>query len=307
MLSIINMRSLLSSRLTHVNHVACDTLRGAFYFLFFWQTTLSHAASPSAPASHHSLRGNSVAFAAAGNVSLRTSSGYIIGRSRADRMTTVKASAGGSVFAAADAAAAEPPAPSGSGFVWKGAKIVPALLSIAVGVAVKFLIPCPAGVIPEAWTLLAIFLSTITGLVLTPLPVGAWAFCGLSMTVVTKTLTFQQAFSAMTNDVIWLIVLAFFFAKGFVQTGLGDRVATFFVKILGKSTLGLSYGLTISEALLAPAMPSTTARAGGVYLPIIKSLVRSGMGSGGVRLSPPLLSHLASDVSSVIRKWLYRP
>jgi di/tricarboxylate transporter len=49
----------------------------------------------------------------------------------------------------------------------------------------------------------------------------------------------------------------------FVQTGLGDRVATFFVKILGKSTLGLSYGLTISEALLAPAMPSTTARAGG--------------------------------------------
>jgi len=111
--------------------------------------------------------------------------------------------------------------------------------------------------------------------VLTPLPVGAWAFCGLSMTVVTKTLTFQQAFSAMTNDVIWLIVLAFFFAKGFVQTGLGDRVATWFVKMLGKSTLGLSYGLTISEALLAPAMPSTTARAGGVYLPIIKSLAKN--------------------------------
>ena len=146
---------------------------------------------------------------------------------------------------------------------------------MAVGLAIKFLVPCPAAVLPQAWTLLAIFLSTITGLVLTPLPVGAWAFCGLSMTVVTKTLTFQQAFSAMTNDVIWLIVLAFFFAKGFVQTGLGDRVATFFVKILGKSTLGLSYGLTISEALLAPAMPSTTARAGGVYLPIIKSLAKN--------------------------------
>lgn len=188
-------------------------------------------------------------------------------------MATVRASAGGAVVTAADAAAAEPPT-SGGGFVWKGAKIVPALLSVAVGVVVKFIVPCPAGVLPEAWTLLAIFLSTITGLVLTPLPVGAWAFCGLSVTVVTKTLTFQQAFSAMTNDVIWLIVLAFFFAKGFVQTGLGDRIATFFVKILGKSTLGLSYGLTISEALLAPAMPSTTARAGGVYLPIIKSLVR---------------------------------
>ena len=42
----------------------------------------------------------------------------------------------------------------------------------------------------------------------------------------------------------------------------------------GKSTLGLSYGLTISEAILAPAMPSTTARAGGVYLPIIQSLAK---------------------------------
>jgi Di- and tricarboxylate transporters len=78
----------------------------------------------------------------------------------------------------------------------------------------------------------------------------------------------------MTNDVIWLIVLAFFFARGFVRTGLGDRVATMFVRALGKSTLGLSYGLTISEAILAPAMPSTTARAGGVYLPIIQSLAK---------------------------------
>lgn len=71
---------------------------------------------------------------------------------------------------------------------------------------------------------------------------------------------------------IWLIVISFFFARGFVKTGLGDRIATYFVKWLGKSTLGLSYGLTVSEALIAPAMPSTTARAGGVFLPIMKSL-----------------------------------
>ena len=184
---------------------------------------------------------------------------------RVRRAVVTTASAGNAVtFSAVDLGAAPP---SGSAFEWKGAKLRAAALSVGVGLAVRFLLPCPAGVAPQAWTLLAIFLSTITGLVLTPLPVGAWAFLGLSTTVVTKTLTFQQAFSAMTNDVIWLIVLAFFFAKGFVQTGLGDRVATFFVKTMGKSTLGLSYGLSISEALLAPAMPSTTARAGGVYLP----------------------------------------
>ena len=73
---------------------------------------------------------------------------------------------------------------------------------------------------------------------------------------------------------IWLIVISFFFAKGFVKTGLGDRVANLFVSALGSSTLGLSYGLVAAEALICPAMPSTTARAGGVFLPIISSLAK---------------------------------
>lgn len=32
------------------------------------------------------------------------------------------------------------------------------------------------------------------------------------------------------------------------------------------------YGLSIAEALIAPAMPSTTARAGGIFMPIMNSL-----------------------------------
>lgn len=60
-----------------------------------------------------------------------------------------------------------------------------------------------------------------------------------------------------------------------MKTGLGDRIAMYFVKWLGKSTLGLAYGLALSEAIIAPAMPSSTARAGGIFLPIIKSLAMS--------------------------------
>lgn len=193
-------------------------------------------------------------------------------RRRAMAVTVAKPTRGGTTRARSSAAGASS-APS-EGFVWKGAALKPLAMSIAVGMIVNFIVPRPEAVVPQAWALLSIFLSTITGLVLGPLPVGAWAFCGLTTAVVTKTLSFQAAFAAMTNDVIWLIVLAFFFARGFVRTGLGDRVATMFVRALGKSTLGLSYGLSISEAVLAPAMPSTTARAGGVYLPIIQSLAK---------------------------------
>ncbi|XP_043698164.1 dicarboxylate transporter 2.1, chloroplastic-like [Telopea speciosissima] len=179
-----------------------------------------------------------------------------------------------------------------SGFAPQGAKLLPFVLSVGIGVIVRFFVPKPVEVSPQAWQLLAIFLSTIAGLVLSPLPVGAWAFLGLTTSIVTKTLTFSTAFSAFTSDVIWLIVISFFFARGFVKTGLGDRIATYFVKWLGKSTLGLSYGLTLSEALIAPAMPSTTARAGGVFLSIIQSLSLSAGSRPGDPSSKKLGSYL---------------
>ena len=47
---------------------------------------------------------------------------------------------------------------------------------------------------------------------LEPLPTGAWAFLAVSTAVATKTLSFTQAFTAFSNDVIWLIVVSFFFA-----------------------------------------------------------------------------------------------
>ncbi|GAX74927.1 hypothetical protein CEUSTIGMA_g2373.t1 [Chlamydomonas eustigma] len=165
-------------------------------------------------------------------------------------------------------ASESPAAPTGP----VGVKLIPALQAVAIGLAIRFLIPIPAGISEQGWSLLAIFSSTILGLVLDPLPVGAWAFIAVTTCVVTKTLTFAQAFAAMTNEIIWLIVVSFFFAKGFEKTGLGQRIANLFVRAMGKSTLGLAYGLNIAEAVIAPAMPSTSARAGGIFMPIIKSL-----------------------------------
>ncbi|KAH0776907.1 hypothetical protein KY290_008318 [Solanum tuberosum] len=56
----------------------------------------------------------------------------------------------------------------------------------------------------------------------------------------------------------------------------GDRIAAYFVKWLGKSTLRLSYGLALSEALIAPAMPNTMARVGGEARILLDSILISG-------------------------------
>ena len=46
---------------------------------------------------------------------------------------------------------------------WPGAKMVPLAASVAIGLALRFAVPVPAGVTLQAWTLLAIFVSTIAG------------------------------------------------------------------------------------------------------------------------------------------------
>lgn len=195
---------------------------------------------------------------------------------------------------AADAADASPRNDTGKppSLSPQGAKLLPLIISVSIGLVVQFLIPRPAQVTPQAWRLLSIFLFTVAGLVLGPLPVGAWAFLGLTVSVVTGTLSFATAFGAFTNELIWLIAISFFFARGFIKTGLGDRIATYFVKWLGKSTLGLSYGLAFCEALMGLIMPATTARAGGVFLPVIKSLSLSAGSNPGNSSSRKLGSFL---------------
>lgn len=142
---------------------------------------------------------------------------------------------------------------------------------LLVGAAV-WIVPRPAAVDPKAWHLLAIFAATIVGLISRPLPAGAVALIGIVVTVVTGTLTLGQALSGFSNSVVWLVVAAFFIATGFLKTGLGARIAYLFLAALGRRTLGLAYGLVATDLVLAPAIPSNTARAGGVILPILQSL-----------------------------------
>lgn len=154
---------------------------------------------------------------------------------------------------------------------WKGAKLKPLGYSVLAGLLI-YLIPTPAGVTVKAWNLLAVFVATIVGIITNPLPLGAVAMIGLGVSMTAGILPFSAAFSAFSSEIPWLIALAFFLARGFIKTGLGNRIAYQIVSLFGKSTLGLTYSLVFSEALLAPAIPSLAARAGGIFLPLAKAL-----------------------------------
>ena len=142
-------------------------------------------------------------------------------------------------------------------------------LGVAAGI---WLLPAPEGVDPAGMHLLAIFVATIVGVIVKPLPMGAVALVGICATAITGTLTINQSLSGFGNRVIWLIVLAFFISRGFIKTGLGARIAYHFMALLGRKSLGLGYGLVATDLVLAPAIPSNTARAGGVVFPILRSV-----------------------------------
>ena len=73
------------------------------------------------------------------------------------------------------------------------------------------------------------------------------------------------------------LVIAFITAQAVVKSGLGRRISLLVVSRFGGSPLGLAYSLVLTDAAIAPAFPSNTAR-GGVLFPIVLS-VAVGAGS----------------------------
>lgn len=151
------------------------------------------------------------------------------------------------------------------------------LITISITMAIWFA-PMPEGMKPQAWQLFALFVGTITGFILQPLPIASISFIAITITALLKVLTLPQALSGFANGTIWLIVSAVLFSTGFIKTGLGRRVAFALIKKIGDSTLKVTCAIIISDLILAPATPSNTARVGGVLYPIMRSLT-SALGS----------------------------
>ncbi|WP_338839166.1 anion permease [Flavobacterium ginsenosidimutans] len=148
--------------------------------------------------------------------------------------------------------------------------------------AILWFIPPPKGVNEQAWHLLAIFLSTILGIIIKAASMGTMCMCAIATVALTQVLapgdpakSITLALKSFGDKVIWLIGISFFIARGFIKTGLGKRIALMFIKIFGKSPLGLAYGLGLADLTLAPAIPSNTARGGGIVYPIMKSMAIS--------------------------------
>ncbi len=147
-------------------------------------------------------------------------------------------------------------------------------LPMAIWLAVPtvlLLIPCPQGLDPKAWTMLAFYAMAIFGMILRPIPEPAALLVTIGIYSVGFGGTAVSAAGYGTSTV-WLVFSACLVSRAFVETGLGKRMAFLLIDKFGRTPLGLGYVAALSDLVIAPATPSNTARSGGIVYPILRSV-----------------------------------
>ena len=161
-------------------------------------------------------------------------------------------------------------------------KPLPSAIAVGLALLIWFVIPVPQGVTPNAWHLLALFIGTIAAIIGKAMPIGAISVVAIALVAITEVTkpgkpgpALSDALSGFNNQLIWLIVIAVMVALAISKTGLGTRIGYYFIKLIGKKTLGVAYGLVVSELVIAPVTPSNTARGGAIMHPIMRSIADS--------------------------------
>ncbi|NND32058.1 MAG: DASS family sodium-coupled anion symporter [Saprospiraceae bacterium] len=144
------------------------------------------------------------------------------------------------------------------------------ILVVLTGIVIWF-VPPVWDISTQAWHLFAVFFSTILAVLINAFPILLASLFALASVVLTGTLDVKLAFSGFSESFMLLILSAFLVAKAVIKSGLGRRVAMLLIRRFGKNTLRLAYCIAVTDTLIAPAIPSNTARS-GILFPIVNAL-----------------------------------
>ena len=133
------------------------------------------------------------------------------------------------------------------------------------------IIPPPGGVTEQGWRQTAIFICVIAGMVTEPIHASALVLIGLTAWAATGT-PMPQVLGGYAQPSVWLVIVAMLIAKMMLDCGLARRIALLFVRLVGKTSLGVAYALQMTDVTLASGVPSITARSAGMVLPVGRSI-----------------------------------
>jgi divalent anion:Na+ symporter, DASS family len=133
------------------------------------------------------------------------------------------------------------------------------------------IIPPPAGITEQGWRQTAIFICVIAGMVTEPIHASALVLLGLTAWAITGT-PVPEVLGGFAQPSVWLVIIAMLIAKAMLDSGLARRIALLFVRLVGRTSLGVAYALQMTDVTLASGVPSITARSAGMVLPVARSI-----------------------------------
>ncbi|HTS65209.1 MAG TPA: DASS family sodium-coupled anion symporter [Candidatus Acidoferrales bacterium] len=140
--------------------------------------------------------------------------------------------------------------------------------------ALLYFFPLP-GLNPAQARVFGVFVATVIALVAQPVRMGVSVLLAMTLLALTGTLSPARVLSGFANVTVWLIFTAFLFSRAVTQTGFGMRVGYLFIERFARTPLRLGYSMAAADLVLAPFIPSDTARGGGVVFPITRSVARA--------------------------------
>ena len=146
------------------------------------------------------------------------------------------------------------------------------LALVAIYVTIAHLFPAPEGVSPENWRRVGVFFATIGGLMLQPMPGSQLVLVGIVAMLTVGNLPMDRALSGYSSPSVWMVLVAMLMSRALRECGLARRIALWFVRAIGSTSLGLGYSLHLTDLTLATGVPSITARSASIVFPIARSI-----------------------------------
>jgi len=152
----------------------------------------------------------------------------------------------------------------------KKKQIIGGIVGLIVGIIIAVLQP-PAGLEPVAMRGMGILICVLVWMIMEVMPEYIILLLFCSLTAITKSLTFEEAFASFSTANWWLLVGAIVIGAAVAHSGLLKRLALYVMKAFPGTYLGQLLGITISGVFISPLIPSGTARI-AVAGPIAKEI-----------------------------------
>ena len=146
------------------------------------------------------------------------------------------------------------------------------LALVAIYLAIVYLVPRPESVEPEGWRVTGVFFATIAGLMLQPMPGSQIVLLGITALILVGGVGMDRALTGYSAGSVWMVLAAMLMSRALRDSGLARRIALWFVRAIGKTSLGLGYALHLTDLTMATGVPSITARSASIVFPIARGI-----------------------------------